>query len=199
MRSAQARSSASNRSASVCDDTAAQLGGFLVRERALWRLEGEVDCDRLPPFADLLAAIDVEHARLPEQRSCGRARGFDERADLDVLSNGDCDVLVNRRVRHHVLVRDRIASGDGELFEVELEGTPHPLEERGMELADDSCLDPCRLARMEQRVLRARPGGICMERAQKRLHHPLDVQESSFGDAGDARCSSGSSSSPRGR
>ena len=53
----------------------------------------EVERDRLPPVADLLAAVDVEDARLAELGPAGLARGGDERAGLDVLGDDDGDVL----------------------------------------------------------------------------------------------------------
>ena len=94
----QARSSAPKRSRSALTIAAAHLRGLLVGERPLGRLEGEVDRDRLAPLADLLAAVDVEDACLAKDRPGRLARRIDERADLDVLVDGDRDVLVHCRV-----------------------------------------------------------------------------------------------------
>ena len=55
-----------------------------------------MDGDRLAPVADLVTAVDVEHARLAEERARSLAGGSDERADLDVLVDGDGDVLEDR-------------------------------------------------------------------------------------------------------
>ena len=49
-----------------CHDALAQRRGVLVGERALGRLEREPERDRLPALPHLLAAVDVEDARLAQ-------------------------------------------------------------------------------------------------------------------------------------
>ena len=44
------------------DDSAAQLAGLLVRQRALRRAERDAERERALAIADLLAAVLVEHA-----------------------------------------------------------------------------------------------------------------------------------------
>src|SRR5829696_9310995 len=49
-------------------DPLAQARGVIVRERPLRRGEDDAQRDRLPPRADLLAAVDVEDACVAELR-----------------------------------------------------------------------------------------------------------------------------------
>ena len=61
------------------DDGAAKPGGFLVRQRPLGGLEGEVEGDGLASFPGLLPAVDVEHTSFAKEGSRRLARRFDER------------------------------------------------------------------------------------------------------------------------
>ena len=83
-----------------------------------------MDSDGLPPLADLVPAVDVEDARLAENRPGGGPRRVDESTRLDVLSHGDGDVLVNRWKRDHVFVRNRITRTVRKRLQVELERAP---------------------------------------------------------------------------
>ena len=49
------------------DDPGPELRSVLVGERPLRGLEREVERDRLPPRADLLASVDVEHANVAQR------------------------------------------------------------------------------------------------------------------------------------
>ena len=69
---------------------------LLVGERPVGRLEDEVQRDRLPPLPDLVAAVDVEDARLAELGASRLARDGDDRPGLDVLGDDDRDVLAVR-------------------------------------------------------------------------------------------------------
>ncbi len=73
------RSSAPKRPASASTMRRADRGGVLVGERPLGRLEDERERHRLPPLADLLAAVDVEDPDLAQLRT-GRRPGRLERA-----------------------------------------------------------------------------------------------------------------------
>src|SRR5207253_1806744 len=86
------------------DDPVAQAPRVLVRERPLRRLEGEGDRDRLLSRRDLIAAVDVEDARLAQDRARRRARDLDQLADRLPLFDDDGDVLLDRGIRDHVLV-----------------------------------------------------------------------------------------------
>ena len=99
----------SNCSASAATIPARSSAASSSGERPLRGLEREVERDRLPPLADLLASVDVEHANVAQHRARRLPRRVDERADLDVLVDRHRDVLAHDRVGDHVLVLDRIA------------------------------------------------------------------------------------------
>src|SRR5262249_35494684 len=118
------------------DDALARSARLLLGQRPLRRLEREVDGDRLASGADLVAAVDVEHARLPQQLPGCAAGRVHESSDLDVLVDGDGDVLEYGRVRQHVLVDDALGHILEQGLEIQLEGAPPPFEEGGMKLAE---------------------------------------------------------------
>ncbi len=63
-----------------------------------------MDRDRLAPLPHLVAAVDVEDARVAQELACGFVCRVDERTDLDVLVDGYRDVLQSGRKGDDVLV-----------------------------------------------------------------------------------------------
>ncbi len=70
-----------------------------------------------------------------------------------------------------------------ERLEIELERAPRALEQRGMELADDACLDLRRLPRMQEAVASARAHvGSAWSDREQRLDDALHPQEAALRD-----------------
>ena len=108
---------------------------------------------RFPPLADLLAAVDVEDPDLAQLRA-GRLRAASSSAPASTSSaTDDREVLPHRRIRDHVLVQDDVRDTCEERRQVELERAP-PAQQPRMELADPARLDPGRLARVQERLVR---------------------------------------------
>src|SRR3990170_5070705 len=96
--------------------------------------------DGLPPLANLLAVVDVEHAGFAEEVTRRLPGRIDESADLDFLVHGYCDVLEDGRVRDDVLVDDALGHARAQGLEVELERAPRALEQCWMELTEPTSL-----------------------------------------------------------
>ena len=65
--------------------------GVLVRERPVGNLQREVYGDRLAAVADLIAAVDVEDARLAQLGCPGLEGRVDKSSCLDFLGDDDGD------------------------------------------------------------------------------------------------------------
>ena len=135
---AQARSSAPKRSASASTIAFRSRAASSSVERAVGRLVGDREGDRLAPGADLVAPVDVEDADLAKLVAGCLTRRRDEVADRDVLGDGDGDVLPDGGVGDDVPVGDRAAGGVEEASEVELERSPLAFELARVELAEDA-------------------------------------------------------------
>ena len=112
----------------------------------------------LRPSPDLVAAVDVEDARLAQLGRPRLERRVDERRRLDLLGDDDRDVLPQRRERDHVVVEDALGNRRRQLVEIELEHAPRPLEQRRMELPEPACGGRRRLAGVEERAARRGSG-----------------------------------------
>ena len=165
----------SKRSTSASTIRRADDGGVVVGQRPVGRLQREMDGDRLAALADLVAAIDVEDARLAQLGRTRLERRVDERSRLDVLGDDDSDVLAQRRERDHVVVEDALRNRRRQLVEIELEHTPRPVEQRGMKLPEPACRRRCRLAGMEERqhgAARAGTRDAASRREPRQRHAP---------------------------
>ncbi len=91
----------------------------------------------------------------------------------------------HRRVRDDVLVDDALGHASEESLEIELEGSPGPVEQRGMELAEPACLGLGRLARMEQRVRAARDPSSRWSASYSVSSTPLTTEYPPIDDTGD--------------
>src|SRR5271165_1575992 len=69
---------------------------FGVGQRALARLQGHADGDRLGALRKAFAPIDVEHANVGDKRAFGALRRLDEVAGADRLVNNESKVALHR-------------------------------------------------------------------------------------------------------
>src|SRR6266511_3401257 len=101
-------------------DALPKRGRVLVRERALGRLEGHREGDRLPPLAGLRAAVDVEDPHVAELRPGGCPGGLDELPCRDLLGDDERQILAQRGIGDDVFVHQRVRNLGDELVQVEL-------------------------------------------------------------------------------
>src|SRR5947209_20599396 len=79
-------------------DPLAQRRDVLVGEGLLARAEAQRERQRTPPGADLLAAVDVENARLAQRLAGGGPHRLEQPRGAELLGERDRDVLAQLRV-----------------------------------------------------------------------------------------------------
>ena len=144
-----ARSSAPKRStsaATILSRAASASSSVSVRSGA-WKTR--CSGDGLPSLPHLVAAVDVEDARLAELGATRLVGGGDDSAGLDVLGDGDGDVLPVRRVRDDVLVEDPLRHRGHQPRRRRARRRPTAVEQRRVELAEPACVRLGRLAGVE--------------------------------------------------
>src|SRR5436190_21176419 len=159
------------------DDAVSELSGLLVSERLLIRLEGHREGHRLRARAHLLTPVDVERTHLPELGAGGLPGGVDERSGGNVFVDDEGEVLPDGWVGDDVLVVDDVGHRGEKRRQVELEDPPAAFEQRRMELADPARVEPGRLARMQERLLRSLDVQLDLQCIVQRLDDTLRAGE----------------------
>src|SRR5256885_7525572 len=100
-------------------------------------------------------------------------RLVDQVACRHVVRDDEGEILADCGIRDHVLVRDRIARDLEQPLEVELEGGPASLEQRGMDLTHPARVQNRRLPGMKQLMPAWPEASIGLEHGVERFSHTL--------------------------